>query len=256
MNRFKPWLVACLLWTIGVTALYVRCPGCLDRTRDNRRCEWTGDTPAALDLQRSTDWRHLVLDSQLAEELAVRFADAENLRLHGLEGHGGLLEKGAVVRGCMSRMFVAIANNHVVAADQIQTARAERNSVYDVSVMLLFVPVYVVGALLVHRSLRRRFSPDPRAVRWMAKALASVALGFIGVQLAILWRMPWEAVRVGYGHIGGYRLATYHSPWEHAAMMVAAIVLFWLVDLVHAGQTSNDLANASASLGPEGILLH
>jgi hypothetical protein len=173
--------------------------------------------------------------------------------LHGIEGHGGLLEKGAVVRGCMSRMFAAMQNNHGVTLEQIQTARAERNRVYDVSVRLLFVPVYLFGAMLVHRALRRRFSSDQRVALWAAKALASVALGFIGVQLEVLWRMPWEVVRVGNGHIGGHRLATYHSLSEHAAMMVAGILLFWLVHLLIA---EPPVERAADEVLPQGLLLH
>ena len=91
----------------------------------------------------------------------------------------------------------------------------------------------------------------------MAKALASVALGFIGFQLEVLWSMPWEVVRVGYGHIGGSRLATYHSQWGQraAAMMVAGILLFWLVDLLRRG-TTFETAHPSSETLPRGLLLH
>jgi hypothetical protein len=94
--------------------------------RTKARCEWTGDTARRLDPAKPADWQHLVLDAQLAEELATRYADAENLRLHGVEAHGGLIENDAVLRGCMSGMFAAIQNDHGVTADQIQTARKQR----------------------------------------------------------------------------------------------------------------------------------
>jgi hypothetical protein len=183
MKVLRPWLVAVALWTTGVATLYVRCPGCLDRARENRACEWTGDTAARLDRLRAADWEHLVLDAQLAEELATRYADAVRLNINGVEGHGGLIEGGAVVRGCMTRMVAAIYNNHGVAEDQILAARAQRNGVYDAVVLTLFLPLYCFGAALVHRRLRRRFASDRPSVQRLATIVASAPAALVGAQL-------------------------------------------------------------------------
>jgi hypothetical protein len=258
MNRFQLWFVACLLWIVGVTALYVRCPGCLDRSRQNRLCDWTGDTASRLDLQRSADWQHLVLDAQLAEELATRFADAARLKLGGVEGHGGLIEGGAVVRACEARMFAAIEANHGVAQSQIQVARAHRNVGYDTGVLLLFVPVYWFGATLVQHGLKRRFWTDRLIVRWVATVVASVAVGLVGTQLAGLWSTMWELNRIGNDHIGGHRLATFLQPTEQhfAALFIIAILLFWLVDYVSSDVVPDHLAIPSELMRRQSILFH
>ena len=194
LRRHWP-LIAVFLWTAGVGALYVRCPGCLDRARDNRSCEWTGDTTARLDLRQPADWQHLVLDAQLAEGLAGRFADAASLKINGVEGHGGLIDDGALVRECRTRMFATIEANHRVGADQIEAARAQRRAPFDAAVLLLFLPLYWLGATLVDRRLRHRFASDPHLVRWVATAIASGTVAIVGAQLADLWSMQ-EASRM------------------------------------------------------------
>jgi hypothetical protein len=232
LRRHWP-LIAVFLWTAGVGALYVRCPGCLDRARDNRSCEWTGDTTARLDLRQPADWQHLVLDAQLAEGLAGRFADAASLKINGVEGHGGLIDDGALVRECRTRMFATIEANHRVGADQIEAARAQRRAPFDAAVLLLFLPLYWLGATLVDRRLRHRFASDPHLVRWVATAIASGTVAIVGAQLADLWSMLWELIRVGNDHIGGHRLASFARPTEQhpAAPIVIGILLFWLVDV-------------------------
>jgi hypothetical protein len=72
---------------------HVICPACIDHERDNSRCEWIGDTPFLLEPGNPAHQRHLVHDAQLAEGLAVRFADAEHKRLYGIEHHGGLFAR-------------------------------------------------------------------------------------------------------------------------------------------------------------------
>src|SRR5919199_2911249 len=75
-RAFAPWLL-----------LLVCTCGCIDRTRTNSTCEWTRDSAFPLDLANPDDQRHLVADGQLAEELAVRYADSEHKRQFGYEGH-------------------------------------------------------------------------------------------------------------------------------------------------------------------------
>jgi hypothetical protein len=63
-----------------------------------------------------------LLDAQLTEGLAVRYADAEVKRRGGVGPHGGLIDNGNVLRGCMSRMFAAIETNHSITSEQIRVA--------------------------------------------------------------------------------------------------------------------------------------
>jgi hypothetical protein len=88
--------------------------GCIDRNRVNTTCRWTGDTAFRLDSQNSTHQEHLIKDAQLAEELAIRHADAEFGRRFGIDHHGGLIDSGRFRRECLSRMFRARSPDGIV----------------------------------------------------------------------------------------------------------------------------------------------
>lgn len=192
------------------------CPGCIDRARVNTRCEWTG---------RGT----LLADAQLAEELAIRYADAEFNRQYGSDGHGGL--EGRTRNTCMARLVTAIEQHHGVAAAQIAEARAQRDPIFDAAAALSFVPLYVFGAAIAGRLLDRRFATERPAVKSIAAVLMSVAGSFLGLQVGQLWLGVWETVRVRNGHISVFRAAS-RTVWthQHAWMLFfAGIVVCWSV---------------------------
>jgi hypothetical protein len=217
------------MWTT-----YKWCPGCIDRTRANSNCEWTGDTAFAVDPLNVAHRRHLVADAHLAEELAVRHADGEFGRRFGVEHHGGLLDEGRFRRECLDRMMQAIAQNHEVTAEQIDVARAQRDLRFDAAVTLLFVPFYALAAIGAGRLVFRRFATDERAARLVALIAASLAVSLLGIQFLRLWGAVWETIRVGNGHIGtGIRSAA-AANWARdvsAEQLIVAIVLFWLIAL-------------------------
>ena len=63
--------------TVGFVVLAGRCvSGCFDAARLNDRCEWTHDPAGA------ADEAHLTDDATVAEELAIRFADARRAYRH------------------------------------------------------------------------------------------------------------------------------------------------------------------------------
>src|SRR5436190_2244498 len=231
-----PWLLLLVVIPGGITAIYIGCPGCIDRNRVNKTCEWTGDSAFRIDPQNAAHQKHLVADAQLAEELAVRYADAEFNRLYGYEAHGGLIEHGRVRNECMARLVATIENSHGITTQQVAIARGQRNRLFDVAVGLLFLPVYCFGATVVCLVLRRRFSSDRRHVGLLAKSLTSVAASFIGVQVGELWLDVWEAVRVGNGHMSSFRAATSNrwSQQHHGAELVGGILLFWVIALFYA----------------------
>jgi len=206
-------------------------PGCTDRDRVNARCDWTGDSAFPIDSNDAAQREHLVRDAQLAEELALRYADAEHLRRYGYGGHGGLIEKGRVHHDCLARIVSAIERNHGVTSEQVQAARAHRDWRFDLAVAALFLPLYWFGATVVCRGLARRFSADEPPVRIVATGLASLVVAFLGLQAGQLWTGAWETVRVGNGHIGGFRLASFAHPWAShvGALFVGAAMLFCLV---------------------------
>jgi len=197
-----PLLVALAVFTGVGIARY--CPGCIDRGRVNKGCQSTGDSAFSIDWQDTSHWRHLTADAQLAEDLAIRYADAEFNRVDGYEAHGGLIEQGRVRNECMARLATAIETNHDVTSDQIAIAC---------------------------RHLDRRFSVDGRAVRLMATGLASIAACLCGLQLGGLWLSVWEAIRVRNGHMSTFRAAT-SNRWPHqhsAALFIGGPIAFWLI---------------------------
>ena len=234
---------------------WVRCPGCLDRARQNETCAWTGDSAFPIDPSNPAHQQHLVHDAQLAEDLAGRYADAEHERLYGWHGHGGLIDHRRVVYECYGRLVAAIEKNHPVSPQQINAARPHRSLAFDLGVWLSFWPLYLVAAMATVGWSGRHFAGSDRPIRWGVTALASLAVSFLGVQLGAMWTMAGEIVRLHNDHIGMFRAT--RPPWtQHLdAVFVLAVVLFWIVALVQ-HRASRDAEAPSDDLPiPHGILL-
>jgi hypothetical protein len=224
-------LLLLAVWAAGVVVNYATCPGCLPRDRFNKTCEWAGDTPFPLDVQNPAHRAHLVEDAQLAEELAIRNADAEFDRRFGVEHHGGLIDNGRFRADCLSGMFGAIEQSHAVTPEAIGTARGQRNHLFDLAVVILFVPLYAIAAAIACRRLGRRVSGHPRYVRLVATALASVVVTLFGLVSLRLWAAVWEVVRVGNGHMTSMRAASY-TRWSGqypGVDFLAGMLVFWLI---------------------------
>ena len=257
MRRFlAPWLLLLVGMSGGTGATYVGCPGCIERDRINSTCEWTGDPKFPLDPQNPAHQQHLIKDAQLAEDLAVRFADTEHKRLTGHMGHGGLIDNGRVVKECMARLFTTIENDHGVTSEEIQVARGQRNRAFDVAVGLLFLPLYAFGATAACHRVRHRFSSHQRYVGLVAMGLVSFAASFLGLLLGQQWFVAWELVRIGNDHFGGNRAA--RNLWgEHSSeLFVAGIVLFWVIALLRYVAMSEDHMMSGDNRGPHSLLLH
>lgn len=226
------WLLGLVVMAGGASATYVTCPGCLDRNRFNKACEWTGDRAFPIDPRNASHQKHLVGDAQLAEELAIRHADAEFGRRHGVEHHGGLLDNGDFRRECLSRMLASIERNHDVTSEQVRVARGQRNWIFDCAVSVLFLPLYVLGGIAASRWLSRRLSTHDRFVRLIGTGIVSVAASFLGLQGLRLWAAVWEVIRVGNGHMTSIRAAS-QTRWMHHVdgQLIGGILLFWLVAL-------------------------
>ncbi len=219
--------------TALLALLVVSTSGCIDRTRVNASCQWTGDTNFPIDLENAVHRQHLVDDAQLAEELAIRFADAEHKRLFGYEGHGGLIGRGRLRERCMATLVEAIERNHAVTAEQVLDARAQRDARFDAAVLLSFVVPYALGAAGVWRLVRRRFSSDTRSVRLAALIVTSCVVGAAALLMFPLWGAVWEFARVGNGHMSSFRAA--RAPWiRHVGELYAGgVVLFCAVAFMY-----------------------
>jgi hypothetical protein len=228
-----PWLLLFAVTSVGAVVTYMRCPGCINRDRVTTTCEWTGDTRFPIDPQNAAHQTHLVGDAQLAEELAIRHADAEFGKRFGVEHHGGLIENGRFRRECLTRLFHAIEINHGVTSEQVRVARGQRNGTFDLAAALLFLPFYALGAAVACRWLSRRFMSDGRYVRLVASGLVSIVFSLLGLQSLRLWLAVWEAIRVGNGHMTSMRAASY-TRWSQqypGAEFVGGIFLFWFIAL-------------------------
>lgn len=234
MGRARVFWLAAFAVTAAAVLTYTRCPGCIPRDRVNDTCEWTETARFPLDLRNPAHQQHLVEDAQLAEELGIRYADAEHGRRYGVEHHGGLLENGRVRADCLAEMFHAVEATHDVTPAQVHLARGVRNGGYDLAVALLFVPFYLLAATLVCGWLSRRFASDERVARLVATALVSVAMALAGQQVFRLWAAVWEVVRVGNGHMttSARRRRPAGAQQYAGGDVVGALVLFWIVALV------------------------
>jgi len=225
------WVLPLVASVLVLAATWARCPGCLDRTRLNESCVWTGDTSFRIDHDIPAHQQHLVHDAQLAEDLAVRYADAAHQRLYGSPGHGGLIERKRVVKECMARLVTSIETTHAVTVQDIESARPRRNLAYDAGVWLSFALVYVGASLLTVRWLEQRFSGSARPLRLIVTALTSLATSVLGLQLGTMWTMVSEIVRLHNGHFGTFRAT--RPPWmQHLdALFIAGAALVWVVAL-------------------------
>jgi hypothetical protein len=230
MRRLLATSALLLLAVAGGVGFDRHCPSCIDRSRVNKVCAWTSDRVFPIDWNNPAHRQHLIADAQLAEDLAIRRADAEFNRLHGVEAHGGLIDGGGVVKGCMARLVSAIETNHAVTPGQIAVARGERSLLFDTAAAASFLPLFVLSAIAVCSRLSRRFSNDERSVRLVAIALTSVAAGFLGIQGGRLWGAVWEAVRVGNGHMSRFRSANY-TRWtgDHSSALGAVLALTFCI---------------------------
>ena len=234
MQSFPPWLVRMVVIPAGVGVTSVICPGCVDRHRGNRICEWTDDTTFRIDMSNPAHREHLVADAQLAEELAIRYADTEYARrFGGAKAHGGLLDGGRVRNDCMKRIVAAIEHNHAVTAEQVEFARAGRNPIFDSVVLLLFLPMYVVFARPACGLVENAVPAEAGIGRLLAFGVASAIVSALGLLSFQLWSAVMEGMRVGNpdGHMSSYRLARqpYWTDRNVAAHFVGGMVLFWLV---------------------------
>lgn len=208
--------------------------GCIDRTRVNGKCEWSPEAAGPLDLRIPEHEQHLYEDVELAEELAVRYADLVHKARGGYEGHGGLLDNHGVVNGCIESLLTVIATTHHIPLERVREARmrGHRHITWDATVIVTFGVLYVFVASRVVRLIFRRFQADERWPALAAIVLASFGVSAAGLFLGGLWSVALEMIRVGNDHLGSRGL---RIPWDNHLLEIyaAGLVMFWTVATVH-----------------------
>jgi hypothetical protein len=192
----------------------------------NSGCRWPAQTPRQLDLRNSAARTRLRQDAQLAEDLAIRYADAHN------GPHSGHFESWAAYNNardsCMSSLFGTVATDEGVTEDQVRTAVVQRPVVFDLAVMLSFAVFYFLVASAIAQRVWGRF---PLQEGWVAAVIAvvivSVFISAAGVLAGAIWAGIAESVRLGSGHLS-YRLD--RIPWRHRqfSLFAVGVVLFWI----------------------------
>jgi hypothetical protein len=158
-------------------------------------------------------------DAEGAEDRAIRYADAHN----GL--HSGrfesMAEYGRVRDQQMEEMFKTVAAQHGVSEEQVRQSLAHRPAVVDVLVMFSFGALYAGIAYLILCRVNSNVMTLYLSVVWPG----------IAVLLGEAWAILIEQFRLGTGHLS-YR--TDRIPWGHhrLALLLAAVVLFWIVALL------------------------
>jgi hypothetical protein len=194
------------------------------------RVDW--GSPLPTHVQDTAQWRHLVADAQLAEEVAVRSGDAEYPRRYW-PGAGDLHERNAKAQvACLARLNAVIEDLHGVTSLQRSLANQERNALFDSLVVLSFLPIYVFGIRRVCERFGSVLRADAPSVRVSAVAIGSIIYSGVGLVAFRPWFGSMEGMRVGNpdGDFG-FRAAAenYWSLAFVASWLTIGAILFWFV---------------------------
>ena len=154
-------------------------------------------------------------DAEVAEHLAIRYADAHSGPHSG--NFESMAEYGRVKDQQMAEMFKTVAARYGVSENQVRESLTRRPVGVDLLVMLSFAAFYAwVADIIVRRT------------SIVMTAYASVVLSGVAVLVVETGAMFVESVRLGTGHLS-YRLE--RVPWSHhrLVLFIAALALCWLV---------------------------
>lgn len=188
----------------------------------NDACKWPSESATALHLQNRADQQHLVDDVRVAEELGIRYWDAQ--RAQGLP----YTEWARTRHLCNEKLFAAIAGTHRLTPTDIGRARQRLVDIHwDPAIELPAVALFAVATILAARWIRRRF-PDERIAAVAAAAFLAPSISGLTVGFGLIWASVVQMIRVGDTH-GSYRVG--RAALSHHAGLVSAVgvVLFSLV---------------------------
>jgi hypothetical protein len=210
---------------LGVPLLVASVASCGGRGV-NTDCQWPTENSRPLDLQQSSDARHLQRDIELAEELSIRYGDVRwppgSARRNGRDDQ------------CLTPLLGEIARRHSVPLDAVSEAREQLGPVG--ANLVVNGPVgmsYAIVAWLAIRQIYRRFSfRDELFALVVASAGAAVLVAGVTVGVGRLWEAGIEIARIGNGHLSyrGLRLQWTRFPF---AFFVSGIALFCSVSLAY-----------------------
>ena len=196
-----------LLLVLGVLTA-----ACILRPGMNAECAWPPESPKALNLAEPPDARHLVLDTEVLEELIDRH------RFHPVEER----------QRCEPRLIAEIASVHSVTAMDVARAREQiPNRGLDLPVTLPVAALFVLSVSRVLRWIDRRFPGEPIPTI-VCLVVASVALSAAFVFLGEFWTSCLQMIRVWSHHVGG---RVHRMLWltRQKEIFVIGVAVFWTI---------------------------
>jgi len=196
--------------------------GCMRREGQNSDCRWPGEAAGA-----GPSARHLSEDAEVAEDLAIRYADTH----HGLRTPyyvSGPAYDAARDR-CMATLFEQAAKEHGIAAADVAGALGRNRMLIDVAVNLPFYLLYGLAAAVAARWIWRRYPPGEHG--WMAGVIMAMFTSLIlaagSTMVGEVWSWTAETYRVGNHHMS-YRVQ--RLPWSQhrLGLFAGALIVFWL----------------------------
>jgi hypothetical protein len=189
------------------------------------KCEWPPETAIPLDLRNAEQYRHLSRDAELAEDLAIRYADSGNWKVPGQTTSDDYVRSR---EKCMATLFSIIAENHGVNEEQVREALKQRPVVFDFAVLLTFAAFYFFIAYQLARRICHRF---PLSEGWSTALVtttgAAILVSIGGILALDILALAAEIIRLGNDHIS-YR--DNRIPWYYIRieLFVGGLFLFWL----------------------------
>jgi hypothetical protein len=228
---------------LGVVFCFALCTtGCLRRQGRNSDCRW----PVEIADHRA-DGRHLSEDAELAEDLAIRYADTH----HGLRTPFYVSGEayGAARDACMKSLFAQIAKQHGVAPEEVEASLGHHRTSIDLAVTLPFALLYLIGAWFACGVMWRRYAPAEDG--WGPSLVMAVFCSLVaGVGCTIageVWSLVAETYRLGNSHMS-YRAQ--RLPWvqHRGAFFVAAVILFWVTASIRRWRDDNRRAPSTGGI--------
>jgi hypothetical protein len=189
--------------------------GCILRPGMNSDCAWPPEPARTLNLASRTDYRHLVADAELLEELVDRY------RFHPPDEQ----------RQCERRLVDAVAILHSVdVSDVLRAVRDTPKRGMNLPVIVPVLACFLWTVLYVLRRIERRFGeePWPLAITLIA---ASVVMSGVFIWLGELWTATVQMIRVGSQHVGG-RVNRLMWLQHERQIFIVGVVLFWAMVLL------------------------
>ncbi len=204
-----------------IVMVFILCAGgCVRRDGRNSDCRWPGETS-----KHPISARHLSADAEFAEDLAIRYADAN----FGLRSPNPSEKYGAERDQCMERLFEEIGKEDGVPAWVVSGSLGRNRAYIDVAEALPFALLYGLTAIVAARMIWRRYAPaeDGWAPGITMALFVSLALAAGSTMLGEVWIWFVEAHRIGNKHMS-YRADRLFWAKHRFELFAAALMIFWL----------------------------